>query len=142
MTQQTLLDPFSLWKNLYEKTEANLNEILNETLQKESFAEYLGHVQSTFLQYQQFIQTTTDKYLKQMNMPTREEISNIASLIINVEDKVENLDQKVEDELLSNPLSAEINKLKTNVAKIDKKMDQILKALQKNEEIPSFSQEN
>ncbi|MFF2289050.1 poly(R)-hydroxyalkanoic acid synthase subunit PhaE [Peribacillus butanolivorans] len=137
MTNQTTLDPFVLWKSMYEKTEANMNEAIHETLQKEAFSEYLGQFQGAYLHYQQLIQNTTDSYLKQINMPNREEISNIASLIINVEEKIECLDQKVEDELLTNPLSSEISKLKVSISKLDKKMNQILKAVGKEQEIDS-----
>ncbi|MDP4107353.1 MAG: poly(R)-hydroxyalkanoic acid synthase subunit PhaE, partial [Bacillota bacterium] len=94
------------------------------------FSEWLGQVQNAYLQYQQLVQKSTDNYLKQVNIPTRDEISNVASLIINLEEKVENLDQKIEDELLANSASSEINKLKTSITKLDKKLDSILKAVQ------------
>ncbi|MGM7636394.1 poly(R)-hydroxyalkanoic acid synthase subunit PhaE [Bacillus sp. Hm123] len=134
MTQQTLPDPFTVWKSFYEKTEASWNDVLHETMQQEAYAEWMGQTQNAYLQFQELIQKTTDAYLKQMNMPTREEISSVASLIINVEEKVEELDQKVEDELLNSPTLAEISKLKTTVARLDKKMDRVLKALQQVEE--------
>lgn len=127
---QQFLDPFAVWKSVYDKTEAKWNEVLHETMQKEAFSEWLGQVQNAYLQYQQIVQKTTDNYLKQVNLPTRDEISNVASLIINLEEKVENLDQKIEDELLENSASAEINKLKTSISKLDKKLDSILKAVQ------------
>lgn len=127
MAEKTTMDPFSMWKSLYDKTEGNLNEVLNETLKTEAFSEWLGQVQSGYLQYQELVQNSTDVYLKQINMPTREEISSIASLVIQVEEKVENLDQKIDDELLNNPVAAEITKLKTSISKLDRKMDQILK---------------
>ena len=50
--------------------------------------------------------------------------------VVNLEEKVENLDQKIEDELLGNSSSAEMNKLKTSIGKLDKKLDSILKAVQ------------
>ncbi|WP_203361481.1 poly(R)-hydroxyalkanoic acid synthase subunit PhaE [Bacillus sp. REN10] len=134
MTQQTLPDPFAVWKSFYEKTEASWNDVLHETMQQEAYAEWMGQTQSAYLQLQDLIQKTADAYLKQMNMPTREEISSVASLIINLEEKVENLDQKVEDEILNSPALNEINKLKTTVVRLDKKMDRILKALQQVEE--------
>jgi polyhydroxyalkanoic acid synthase PhaR subunit len=127
---QQFLDPFAVWKSVYDKTEAKWNEVLHETMQKEAFSEWLGQVQNAYLQYQQIAQKTTDNYLKQVNLPTRDEISNVASLIINLEEKVENLDQKIEDELSGNSASAEINKLKTSINKLDKKLDSILKAVQ------------
>ena len=130
MTEQKYLDPFAVWKNMYDKTEAKWNEVLHETMQKEAFSEWLGQVQNTYLQYQQIVQKTTDSYLKQVNLPTRDEISNVASLIINLDEKVDNLDQKIEDELLANSNSAEINKLKASISNLDKKLDNILKAVQ------------
>ncbi|MDT8860149.1 polyhydroxyalkanoate biosynthesis repressor PhaR [Alkalihalobacillus sp. MEB130] len=134
MTKQTMLDPFALWKSMYEQTESNLSDAIHETLKTEEYAEYLGHLQSGYLQYQQFVQNATDTYLKQMNVPTREEISSVASLIINLEEKVENLDEKIEDELLNQNVSSEITKLKTSITRLDKKMTQILKILSNEED--------
>lgn len=130
MTEQKYLDPFAVWKNVYDKTEAKWNEVLHETMQKEAFSEWLGQVQNAYLQYQQLVQKTTDNYLKQVNLPSRDEISNVASLIINLEEKVDNLDQKIDDELSANSSSAEINKLKSSISNLDKKLDNILKAVQ------------
>lgn len=134
MTQKTKLDPFAVWKGIYEKTEEKWNDVIHETMQKEAFSEWMGQVQNGYLQYQSAVQNTTDAYLKQVNMPTRDEISNVASLIINLEEKVENLDQKIEDELLVNNSQSEINKLKASIAKLDKKIDTLLKVVQQNEE--------
>lgn len=134
MTQQAFQDPFTVWKSMYEKTESKWNEVIHETMQKEAFSEWMGQVQNAYLQYQELIQTTTESYLKQANMPTREEISNVASLIINLEEKVENLDLKLDEDRSVNSLSTEINKLKANIVKIDKKLEQVLKALQPVEE--------
>lgn len=139
MTQQSFLDPFAIWKNMYEKTESKLNEVIHETMQKESFSEWMGQIQNAYLQYQKLVQTSADNYLKQVNLPTRDEISSIASLIINLEEKVENLDQKIEDELLVNSSSSEMNKLKTSISRLDKKMDSILKAVQQPIEPASVS---
>ncbi len=130
MTQQTFLDPFAIWKSMYEKTESKLNEVLHETMQKEAFSEWMGQVQNAYLQYQKFVQTTSDNYLKQVNIPTRSEVSNVASLIINLEEKVDGLDQKIEEELLVNSASSEISKLKSSIAKLDKKIDSLLKVVQ------------
>ncbi|NMD70448.1 polyhydroxyalkanoate biosynthesis repressor PhaR [Bacillus sp. DNRA2] len=134
MTQNKFLDPFAIWKGLYDQTESKVNEVLHETMQKEAFSEWMGQVQNGYLQYQQFVQNSTEGYLKQVNVPTREEISSIASLIINLEEKVEDLDQKIEEELLTNSAASEINKLKSSIAKLDKKIDTLLKAIQVTDE--------
>ena len=123
MAEKISLDPFSIWKNVYDQTEKNMNEVIHETLKTEAFSEWLGQVQNTYLQYQQLVQKSTEEYLKQVNMPSREEVASIASLIINLEEKIENIDQKIDDELIESPAKAEINKLKASVSKLDKKLD-------------------
>ena len=127
MTQLSMFDPFSLWKSMYDYTEESMSTWVDEALQTETYAEWMGQIQSAFLQYQKIVHNTTDIYLKHLNLPTRDEISNIASLIINVEEKLENLDEKVEDELINDSFSEEIIKLKSSLFKLDKKIDQLLK---------------
>ncbi|WP_243385092.1 poly(R)-hydroxyalkanoic acid synthase subunit PhaE [Bacillus kexueae] len=130
MSQQSTFDPFTMWKSFYDKMEGNWSEVLQESMKKESFAEWMGQSLNTFLLYQDFIQKTTESYLKQMNMPTRDEVSNVASLVISLEDKVEQLDDKVEDFINDKQLSSEITRLKSNVSKLDKKLDQLITLLE------------
>ena len=136
MAEKTLLDPFSLWKSMYDQTEKNMNEVIHETLKTEAFSEWLGQVQNSYLQYQQLVQKSTEEYLKQVNMPSREEVASLANLIINVEEKIDNIDQKLEDELTDSPAKAEINKLKAAVSKLDKKLDAVVAILEKLQHNP------
>ena len=55
MTQTTSFDAFTMWKNVYEKTESTWRDAIQDTLGKESFAESLGQIQSQYLQYQGFL---------------------------------------------------------------------------------------
>ncbi|WP_176330365.1 poly(R)-hydroxyalkanoic acid synthase subunit PhaE [Oceanobacillus rekensis] len=143
MTNSTMLDPLSLWKTMYEQTETNFSEAIHETLEKEEYAELLGQVQNGFLQYQDLIQKTADTYLKQMNIPTREEISSVASLIINLEEKVESLDESIDEAELNQKALQEIGKLKSSITRLDRKMNQILQALStnKDQESPAVAPE-
>lgn len=130
MTHQHLFDPFAFWKSWYDRTESILSDMINETLEKEAFAEWMGQLQSGYLSYQQWLNKATETYFKQFNIPSREEISNIATLIINVEEKLEELDEKVEDELLDQSLAKEVSQLKTSISRLEKKMDQYLNVMQ------------
>lgn len=136
MTEKTLLDPFSLWKSMYDQTEKNMNEVIHETLKTEAFSEWLGQVQNTYLQYQQLVQKSTEAYLKQVNMPSREEVASLANLIINIEEKIDNIDQRLDDELTDSPAKAEMNKLKAAVLKLDKKIDAVVALLDKMQQNP------
>ena len=57
-------------------------------------------------------------------MPTRSEVADVASLVINVESKLEALDDGLDEE---------INQLKIAVSLLDKKIDKLLSALEVTE---------
>ncbi|MER2061082.1 MAG: polyhydroxyalkanoate biosynthesis repressor PhaR, partial [Niallia sp.] len=80
MTQKIPFEPLKMWKDMYEHTEKSWNDAIQETLGKEAFSEGLGQIQSSYLQYHEIFSNLTEVYLKQANIPTRDEIANVASL--------------------------------------------------------------
>lgn len=130
MTQTTSFDAFTMWKNVYEKTESTWRDAIQDTLGKESFAESLGQIQSQYLQYQGIVNKMTESYLKQVNLPSRDEIANVASLIINVESKVDDLEDQMDAHKADT--SREIDQLKKAVTNLDKKLDRVIELLDKS----------
>lgn len=135
MTQNTSYDAFTLWKDMYNKTEHAWRDVIEDTLGKEYFAEGLGQIQSQYLQYQELANKITDSYLKQANIPSREELSNVASIIINVESKIDEIEDLIDENKQST--SKEIEQLKKSVTNLDKKLDLILELLNKKATTPS-----
>lgn len=127
MTQKIPFEPFTMWKDMYEHTEKAWNDVIQDTLGKESFSEGLGQIQSNYLQYQETFSNLTEVYFKQVNIPTRDEIANVASLVISLEDKVDNIDDQLYEN--SETVSKEINQLKRTISNLEKKFDKILEAI-------------
>ena len=122
MSQTLPLDPFKMWKNIYEQTEANWNDVIQESLKKESFSEGMGETLNYYLQFQELAKETTESYLKQMNMPTRGELADVASLVINLEGKVDDLEDKFDDELSKLDASKEISQLRRAFTNLEQKI--------------------
>uniref|UniRef100_UPI00406C04B3 polyhydroxyalkanoate biosynthesis repressor PhaR n=1 Tax=Psychrobacillus sp. FSL H8-0483 TaxID=2921389 RepID=UPI00406C04B3 len=120
MTKPLPFDPFTMWKTFYEQTEANWTSAIHETLKKESFSEGMGETLNYYLQAQELKNDTTESFLKSVNMPTRSEVADIASLIINVESKLDTLDDRFDEEM---------NQLIKAVSNLDEKLDKILELL-------------
>lgn len=127
MTQTTSFDVFTLWKEIYNKTESAWHEAIQETLEKKSFSESLGQIQSQYVQYQELVNKMTESYLKQANIPTRDEIANVASLIINVDAKVDQLEDVVDEQHVV--ITKEIDALKKSISRLEKKLDTIIDLL-------------
>lgn len=127
MTQKIPFDPFTMWKDMYEHTEKAWSDIIQDTLGKESFSEGLGQVQLSYLQYQEMMNNLTEMYFKQINIPTRDEIANVASLVINIENKIDAIEDQLDEN--GSDMTTEINQLKRTVHTLEKKLDKILDAL-------------
>ena len=127
MTQKIPFEPFTMWKDMYEHTEKAWNDVIQETLGKESFSEGLGQIQSSYLQYHEMISNLTEAYFKQTNIPTRDEVASVASLVINLEDKIDNIDDQLYEN--SESVTKEINQLKRSVGNLEKKFDKVLEVL-------------
>lgn len=132
MSQQTF-DVFSIWKEIYAKTESAWHEAIQETLEKKSFAEGLGQIQSQYVQYQELVNKMTESYLKQANIPSREEIANVATLIINVDSKIDQLEDEFDDQ--NAQVYKEIEALKKSVSSLDKKLDKVIALLNQSIEL-------
>jgi len=117
-------DPFAMWKTFYEQTEANWTGAIHETLKKESFSEGMGEVQNYYLQAQGLTNDTTEALLKSVNLPTRNEVADVAALVINLESKLDDLDDG---------LGEELSQLKNAVANLDQKLDRLLEAFEVTE---------
>lgn len=138
MSQQTQFDPFKMWKEFYDQSEAQWGKMFDESMHKEDFSEWMGHFLNVYLQYQNMVKQSTEKYLEHANFPSRADISNIASLIVNLETKVEGLEEIVETEVVGKTgnasLSKEIDSLKAEVKSIDDKINQIFELVKKQSE--------
>ncbi|WP_102692239.1 polyhydroxyalkanoate biosynthesis repressor PhaR [Rummeliibacillus pycnus] len=123
------LDPFKFWKEMYEKTESTWRSSIQNTLGTEQFAQSLGQIQNQYVQYQELIKTLTESYLKEANIPSREEVAKVASLIINVDTKVDDLEDLIYEQ--KETTSNEIDQLKKDVSNLEQKLDQVLELLKK-----------
>lgn len=120
-------DPFMMWKDMYEHTEKAWYDVIQDMLGKEYFAEGLGQIQSSYLPYHEMINNLTEAYFKQINIATRGEVANVASLVINLENKIDQID----DQLYENneAVTKEINQLKRTIGNLEKKFDKMLESI-------------
>jgi polyhydroxyalkanoic acid synthase PhaR subunit len=88
-------DPFELWRQIYDTNERAWSAILERTVNNPSFAESTGKVLETFLSAQKTVRENMRSYLEQINLPTREDIARLGELIVALEEKVDQLDDRL-----------------------------------------------
>ncbi|MDQ0199396.1 hypothetical protein [Neobacillus ginsengisoli] len=124
MTQT--VDMFEMWKNYFNQS----STLIDEKMKEQFSSQVIGQLLDMYLLYQKMLNETTERYLEQMNVPTRTDITKISSLIVNVDTKVDDLEELLEEarskQLNQAELQSEIKDFGKELKSIDTKLNQIL----------------
>jgi polyhydroxyalkanoic acid synthase PhaR subunit len=129
----TNFNVFEAWKDLYNQSSNLYDEKIMESFPSQG----VGQLLDMNLQFKKFIDETTEKYLELGNLPSRKDLANLSSQIVNVDAKVDSIEELLEDKLDStdNQVSFknELSELKSEMKNLDKKLNQILSILKTKE---------
>jgi polyhydroxyalkanoic acid synthase PhaR subunit len=101
-------DAFDLWKQIYEANERAWNGALEQAMSTPAFAESQGKLLETLLNAQKIVRDQMRAYQEALNVPTREDIARLGELIVGLEEKIDQLDDRFEsiESALQRELSA------------------------------------
>jgi polyhydroxyalkanoic acid synthase PhaR subunit len=119
---------YDMWKDLYSHS----SKLFDEKVSNDFPSQGMGQVLEMNLQLKKMIDESTVKYLEFMNVPTRNDIANISSLIVNVDAKVDDLEERLEENLDNQDqesFKTELSNLKKDMKNLDQKLNQILNVL-------------
>ncbi|WP_051633592.1 hypothetical protein [Bacillus sp. UNC41MFS5] len=120
------LDMFDMWINSFNQSSALFDEKMKEQFPSQA----MGQLLDMNLLFQKMLKETTKRYFEQMNVPTRTDMEKIASLIVNVDTKVDDLEELLEEsesKLLNQAeLQSDIKNLGKELKSLDAKLNQIL----------------
>lgn len=95
-------DPIDFWRNMNQRNEEIFGKFLQQLVGTPDFAASLGQTANASAWYRNAIKQTARFYLEAADMPTREDVARLGEMMINIEGKLEELNDSVvnlEDEL-------------------------------------------
>ncbi len=90
-------DLLELWKKVYFKTEETCAGISKEFVASKTFIDMLDQAREQYLSYHKLSEQFLDQYYDNNPVPSKKDIARIAELVIALEDKVDNLDIQIMD---------------------------------------------
>lgn len=91
-----LLDPFRIWRQIYEASEQAFGSALEKAMATRGFADANGKVMEVLLLTQRSARESMHTFLQSLNVPTREDIARLGQLVIALEEKVDQVDDRLE----------------------------------------------
>ncbi len=133
---------YDMWKDFYNQS----SNLFDEKVKEDFPAQGVGQALEANLLFKKMVNEVTERYLEQVNMPSRNDLASISSLIINVDAKVDDLEALLEESKGSSGVSQvefanELNSVKKDIKGLDDKLNQVIALLtaqaEKNEKQPA-----
>ena len=90
-------DPLTYYKKFYEVWEKTMSEALDIWLKSPLFAATLGKTVEKSSEFKKYIDEVMERSLKNMRLPTKSDIDRVLSSINNIEAKVNDLSDKLDE---------------------------------------------
>ncbi|MCQ6274491.1 hypothetical protein JMM81_05840 [Bacillus sp. V3B] len=125
---------YDMWKDFYFQS----SNLVDDKVKEDFPSQGMGQILEMNLQFKKFLNETTEQYLEQVNMPTRNDLANISSLIVNVDAKIDDLEELVEDtktnQVDQSSVQRELTTLKRDMKNLDTKLNEVLSMLKESKE--------
>ncbi len=89
-------DPFTLFKEWYDATSDQWSKVVEETLSSKQFLESTRPFLESYASIALAFRRANEEYFKRLQLPTIADVANVAQLVINLEEKIDTIEDALE----------------------------------------------
>jgi polyhydroxyalkanoic acid synthase PhaR subunit len=126
-------DPLQLATQWYNATSGPFSDFVGDVIEREEFLEPSSRFLQSYASFYKVFKRDSEEYLKNLQLPVRSDISRIAGLVVNLEEKVDRIEEVLEDFEYgyAEPATTEsIKRLEKRLDRVEGKLDRLLAALE------------
>ena len=90
-------DPLQFATRWYNATNGPFSDFVGDVIEREEFLEPSSQFLQSYASFYKVFKRNSEEYLKSLQLPVRSDISRVAGLVINLEDKVDRIEEVLED---------------------------------------------
>ena len=126
-------DPLQFATRWYNATSGPFSDFVGEAIEREEFLEPSSQFLQSYAGFYKLFKRNSEEYLKGLQVPVRSDITRVAGLVINLEDKVDRIEEVLEDfeYTPARPATADsVEALEGRLDRVENKLDRLLAALE------------
>ncbi len=129
-------DPLQLAAQWYNATSGPFSDFVGDVIEREEFLEPSSQFLQSYASFYKVFKRNSEEYLKNLQLPVRSDITRIAGLVVNLEEKVDRIEEVLEDledtgTTSVEPASAEaVQNLEARLDRVEGKLDRLILALE------------
>ncbi len=122
-------DPFTFMKLWYDATSETWATVIGDIIGTERFMESASQFLESYASFYKTFRRANEEFFSNLQLPTRSDIARVAELVIGVEDKVEQVEDAIED-FEDNYARAVPGNLDERLEHVEKKLDTLSSSMQ------------
>jgi polyhydroxyalkanoic acid synthase PhaR subunit len=126
-------DPLQLATQWYNATSGPFSDFVGDVIEREEFLEPSSRFLQSYASFYKVFKRNSEEYLKNLQLPVRSDITRIAGLVVNLEEKVDRIEEVLEDFEYgyAEPATSEsVQQLQNRLDGVEGKLDRLLAALE------------
>jgi polyhydroxyalkanoic acid synthase PhaR subunit len=97
MESRQSFDPFTLWRDFYNRAEQAWTEAVQRSISTPTFAETMGQTSQTLLNNLEVWRNFAERYVTEVwNLPTRNDLGRLGEVVVAIDAKADDLDDRVD----------------------------------------------
>ena len=128
-------DPLQLATQWYNATSGPFSDFVGDVIEREEFLEPSSRFLQSYASFYKVFKRNSEEHLKNLQLPVRSDITRIAGLVVNLEEKVDRIEEVLEDFEYgyAEPATGEsVRALEERLDRVEGKLDRLLVALENN----------
>jgi hypothetical protein len=128
-------DPLQFATRWYNATSGPFSDFVGDVIEREEFLEPSSQFLQSYASFYKVFKRNSEEYLKSLQLPVRSDISRVAGLVINLEDKVDRIEEVLEDfeYTPAKPATADsIEALEERIGGIERALERVRRAGRQN----------
>jgi len=129
-------DPLQLATQWYNATSGPFSDFVGDVIEREEFLEPSSRFLQSYASFYKVFRRNSEEYLKNLQLPVRSDITRIAGLVVNLEEKVDRIEEVLEDFEYgyAEPATSEsVKELEKRLGRVEGKLDRLLAALESDQ---------
>ena len=126
-------DPLQLAAQWYNATSGPFSDFVGDVIEREEFLEPSSRFLQSYASFYKVFKRNSEEYLKNLQIPVRSDITRIAGLVVNLEEKVDRIEEVLEDFEYgyAEPATSEsVKEVENRLDRVEGKLDRLLAALE------------
>lgn len=134
--ENTTRDPISVLKHWYDASAGKWSKAFGDAIGTEQFAEAMSSILENYMSFSGIFRQASEVYFRNLQLPTRSDIARLAGLVVNLEEKVDRIEDSLEqsgNDSVQGSAGASLQRLEARLGEVEGRIEKVLAVLEKME---------